>query len=125
MLAVSENIETCPDSHQCENGGICVEPPSAEGKYYCDCDESNLGGAKVFSGLYCQHEATVYYTMTGELSRTSFCTNNGICRGTVTDKQEHLGCDCPEGYTGKVGTTVLKLRLSAATSHLTNKVILL
>lgn len=95
------NVQICPDNHRCENGSVCVEKSSKEGSYVCDCSEAMLDGATIFSGLYCQHEATVFCTLTGKVSTTSFCTNNGICRGNVDEKDEHLGCDCPKGYTGK------------------------
>ena len=102
-MATSDTTQTCPDGHQCENGSLCVETKQ-EGRYACDCDESNLNGATVFSGLYCSHEATVYCTMDGPgaVSSISFCTNNGTCKGTVGKNGKHLGCDCPSGYTGMV-----------------------
>ena len=97
--SASDNIDICPDNHQCENGSVCIENPQAEGKYYCDCDEG--AADQVFSGLYCQHEATVYCTHNGEFSRTSFCTNEGSCKGQVeSGSTKHLGCDCAPGYTG-------------------------
>lgn len=78
-MATNEStaIEICPDGHQCENGSKCVENLKKEGSFFCDCDESIVNNAKVFSGLYCQHEATEYCTLTGKVSRTAFCTNNG------------------------------------------------
>ena len=98
-----ENVQVCPDNHRCENGSICIEDSTAEGKYFCDCEESSLlDGATVFSGLYCQHEATVYCTLTGKMSKTSFCTNQGTCLGKVGENGgEHMGCECPKGYTGR------------------------
>ena len=102
-MTTPENTQTCPDGHQCENGSLCVETKQ-EGRYACDCEESKVNGATVFSGLYCSHEATVYCTMDGPgaVSHTSFCTNEGTCRGAVGTQEEHLGCDCPSGYTGMV-----------------------
>lgn len=95
----SNSFQVCPDDHKCENGSLCAENPVAEGKYYCDCDEiADLNNA--FSGLSCQHRATVFCTLTGEISRTTFCTNEGTCRALVDTKETHMGCDCPTGYEG-------------------------
>ena len=96
------SVMVCPDNHRCENGSVCVESSEAEGRYFCDCEESMFNGATVFSGLYCQHKATVFCTASGSVSKTSFCTNMGTCRrNNVNDNDVHLGCDCPKGYTGK------------------------
>jgi len=106
-MATPANTQTCPDGHICENGSLCIETVQ-EGKFVCDCDESNINGAQVFAGLYCSHKATVYCTLNGPdaISTTSFCTNDGTCKGNVGKNQDHLGCDCPRGYSGKVSATV-------------------
>ena len=96
-------VSICPDGHSCENGSLCIENALKEGQYFCDCDEGELAGFKVFTGLYCQHEATVFCTMTGELSTVGFCANGGTCMGFLEDNgNNHVGCECPKGYTGKV-----------------------
>jgi hypothetical protein len=105
--AVENKVTTCPDGHSCENGSICIENSRKEGQYFCDCDDSQLAGSKVFTGLYCQHEATVFCTETGEYSKVAFCANGGICLGSISKTNHtHVGCECPKGYTGKVSTVL-------------------
>mmetsp|Transcript_26136 Transcript_26136/g.43578 ORF Transcript_26136/g.43578 Transcript_26136/m.43578 type:complete len:248 (-) Transcript_26136:143-886(-) len=87
----------CKDGHRCENGSICTEKPNDEGGYYCDCDVTDNS---VYAGLYCQHKATSYCTFAQEVSRISFCTNDGVCNLEVSPDAAHLGCDCQAGYEG-------------------------
>ncbi|CAB9524231.1 Divalent cation transporter [Seminavis robusta] len=95
-------VTVCPDGHSCENGSLCIENALKEGQYFCDCDEGELAGFKVFTGLYCQHEATVFCTLTGELSTVGFCANGGTCMGFLEDNGDnHVGCECSKGYTGQ------------------------
>ncbi|CAB9503275.1 Divalent cation transporter [Seminavis robusta] len=98
-----ENLVTvCPDGHSCENGSLCVENSSKEGQYLCNCFEGELIGFKVFTGLYCQHEATMFCTRMGELSTVGYCANGGTCMGLLEDNDgNHVGCECPKGYTGQ------------------------
>ena len=80
-----KGIEICPDGHRCENGSMCAENPFDEGNYYCDCDEVDMTDA--YSGLFCEHKATVYCTSTKEISKKSFCTNGGACKAVVGRKE--------------------------------------
>ena len=85
---------------------MCIESPLKEGQFYCDCDESDN---KVYTGLSCQHEATVFCTETGDFSKVGFCANGGTCLGMVDENQpDHLGCTCPTGYDGQVRTVALE-----------------
>jgi hypothetical protein len=94
----------CPDGHSCENGSVCAENTKKEGQYFCDCSQEVATG-KVFTGLYCQHEASVFCTETGDYSKVAFCANEGICLGVINkNNHNHVGCECPQGYTGKVRT---------------------
>lgn len=89
----------CADGHRCENGAICTENPYDEGAFYCDCDEALFDQA--VAGLYCEHGATTYCTFNQEISRISFCTNEGTCKVSVSPEEAHLGCDCPSNYEGE------------------------
>jgi len=93
-----DGVMECSDGHRCENWSLCVEDPTDEGNYYCDCDASEL--KKAFEGLYCEHEATEYCSYKGAVSRNSFCTNGGECIAQVGLNDAHLGCDCPKNYEG-------------------------
>jgi len=79
--------------HFCLNGSDCVEDND---EFTCDC---NAAATKLISyaGHYCQHAATSFCSKTGG---KSFCTNHGTCRGEVGEGQDHVGCDCKEGWTG-------------------------
>mmetsp|Transcript_31450 Transcript_31450/g.44640 ORF Transcript_31450/g.44640 Transcript_31450/m.44640 type:complete len:243 (-) Transcript_31450:39-767(-) len=91
-------FEECPDGHHCENGSICTENEYDEGAYYCDCDEAIVNEA--VAGLYCEHSATTYCTYNQEISRISFCTNDGTCNVIANAEEAHFGCDCPDNYEG-------------------------
>lgn len=93
---MSEQI--CDDGHRCENGSMCTENPNDEGSYYCDCDETL---DEAFAGIMCEHQATSYCTMTGEVSHTSFCTNGGQCTVKVSNGDAaHVACNCLNDYEG-------------------------
>jgi hypothetical protein len=98
MSSTNNGIMICKDGHRCEHGSICTEKPDDEGGYFCDCDEASFD--TVYSGLYCQHVATSYCTFNQEVSRMSFCTNDGECKVEVSPDQAHLGCNCKKKYEG-------------------------
>lgn len=99
--ATMSGDSTCPDYHKCRNGGACAEDRDHEGTYWCDC--SIIEGDRVFVGIGCEHEATNFCNVKGEVSRSSFCANEGTCKQLgATPDNEHAGCDCQPGYTGDV-----------------------
>ena len=89
----------CPDGHRCYNGSMCTQNPNDEGNYYCDCDESHAG--EIYAGLFCEYKATSYCASDLELSKISFCTNEGQCKGGADARGMHLGCDCEDDYEGE------------------------
>ena len=92
----------CPDGHACDNDASCVESLLHENKYVCDCHDAYLQTGRVYAGLSCQHVATEYCTESGEISQSSFCTNQGSCKSKASGATTaaHAGCKCPKGYTG-------------------------
>jgi hypothetical protein len=98
-MSRKHSIQTCPDSHHCENGGQCVQNPYDEGSYYCDCAEY-IWDAR-YEGLYCEHKAEVYCVANSKgVSNHAFCTNGGTCKEYISPNEAHLGCDCKEGFEG-------------------------
>jgi hypothetical protein len=92
-------FNTCRDGHRCENGSTCVEDPSEEGSYYCDCRTA----AGKFAGLYCEYEAENHCTFPQEVASSWFCTNRGTCVITVEKGgKDEFSCDCTDEYEGGV-----------------------
>jgi len=92
-------IRTCPDGHRCENGSTCVQHPTDEGKYYCDCDT----GSGDLSGLFCEYEAETYCQLQQQTSSDWFCTNKGTCVFSTESSQSggsQWDCDCPTNFEG-------------------------
>jgi hypothetical protein len=90
----------CKDGHACDNESTCVESLMHEHSYVCDCHNAYLQTGRAHAGLSCQHVATEYCTVTGEVSESLFCTNSGKCRSQVNLEDLHPGCTCPTGYAG-------------------------
>jgi hypothetical protein len=88
-------VAKCGDGeHMCLNGSECV-PYNDE--YTCDCAAANSDAIQ-FEGIMCEFQATVLCE--GPFAgKHSFCTNQGVCRGQVTEKG-HPGCHCSKGFTG-------------------------
>ena len=101
MSEQTTSIRTCPDGHRCENGSTCVQHPTDEGKYYCDCDT----GAGDLAGLFCEYEAETYCQLQQQTSSDWFCTNKGTCVFSTESSQSggsQWDCDCPTNFEGPV-----------------------
>mmetsp|Transcript_29500 Transcript_29500/g.63906 ORF Transcript_29500/g.63906 Transcript_29500/m.63906 type:complete len:615 (-) Transcript_29500:236-2080(-) len=93
------NLDKC-GSQYCYHGATCLQEDDGfgtGGRRFCDCTTATdlLDSKHLFAGKWCQNKATKVCGITGEGKLPHFCTNGGTCA-----KQEHMGCDCPEGYYG-------------------------
>ena len=67
----------------------------------CHC-ESGSANDKPVAGRYCEHVATSLCVEQGEIGDAlSFCTNGGTCIENVLINEQHAGCYCKEGWTGR------------------------
>jgi hypothetical protein len=90
-------------STRCYNGGTCVETEvirdgETELLTHCDCSTA-FDDKHLYAGDSCQFRSTDICIVTGNadsLRGSIFCTNHGTCNGDNV----HLGCDCPDGFTG-------------------------
>jgi hypothetical protein len=81
--------------HYCLHGSDCV---SDNDQFTCDCNEASTK-LVAYAGHYCEHTAREFCAGPGA-GKHSFCTEHGTCRGEVGIGQDHVGCDCDEGWTG-------------------------
>lgn len=95
-------LNECSDGTICENAAPCLQHPTKEGAYMCDCfaaaDPKNF--LIKFAGPYCEHQATSYCSSSSSPTFHAFCTNGGECKRMVTKNEEHAGCKCRKGYEG-------------------------
>lgn len=96
-LRCEMRFERCQEGeHYCLHGSGCV---SDNDEFTCDCKEASTALVS-YAGHYCEHAATEFCTEPGEQGSHSFCTNHGQCKGTVGKDEDHIGCDCEEGWLG-------------------------
>ena len=98
-----QQVTICPDFHRCYYGSTCVEHPSNQGGYSCDCGAIPNG---IYAGLGCEHEATVYCNVGHDVDPVHYCTNQGTCVRIVDHDsptlEQFAGCHCPDEYKGDV-----------------------
>lgn len=94
----------CEDGERsCFNGSECErnnERDSVTGKYKYHCDCSKAFGLSSFAGQQCEFSATATCQHDVAVSEYTFCTNGGMCVETVSEGQEHQGCDCTAEFEG-------------------------
>jgi len=96
-LRCEMRYERCGENeHYCLHGSGCV---SDNDEFTCDCNEVSTT-LVAYAGHYCEHTATEFCQGPGA-GKHSFCTNNGKCRGQIGLGQDHVGCDCDDGWTGE------------------------
>merc|ERR1719296_108068 len=90
-----EMLEICPDGKTiCLNGSTCGMNNKG---YYCDCNSSG----SIYAGEQCEYPATSFCEYGVSTSTMAFCTNTGICKEILVDKNKKFkGCNCPDDYTG-------------------------
>lgn len=81
--------------HYCLHGSGCV---SDNDQFTCDCNEVSTS-LVAYAGHYCEHTAEEFCEGPGA-GKHSFCTEHGTCRGEIGIGQDHVGCDCQEGWDG-------------------------
>lgn len=82
--------------HYCLHGSGCV--PDND-QFTCDCNEVS-SSLVAYAGHYCEHTSEEFCLGPGA-GKHSFCTEHGTCRGEIGIGQDHVGCDCEEGWTGE------------------------
>ena len=96
-----QNKTVCPPGqHICLNGGTCTNNTGKVGSK-CDCVGAyNLLGLS--PGLFCNSGNITFCTHNRmpSASNKAFCLNNGHCKGLVNHTQNHLGCYCPDSFSG-------------------------
>jgi len=91
------HVQTCGgNEHACFNGATCVKKG---GQYSCDCATSHSSNA--YAGHMCEHAATSFCEHGVAVSKHSFCVNKGTCIKYIIEGESHMGCKCPEGFSGE------------------------
>lgn len=93
-------IEVCGDEeHVCMNESRCR---STRDKFTCDCEAASTE-FEAYAGKYCEMVSTMFCRSPSGLKagKHSFCTNHGTCKGSVAIGEDHVGCDCREGFKGE------------------------
>lgn len=81
--------------HYCLHGSGCV---SDNDQFTCDCNEVSTS-LVAYAGHYCEHTAAEFCQGPGA-GKHSFCTQHGKCRGQIGLGEDHVGCDCDDGWAG-------------------------
>jgi len=68
-------------------------------KFSCDCMTTHSTNAH--AGHMCEHAATSFCEYGVAVSKHSFCVNAGTCIKSIIDGEAHMGCNCPEGFSGE------------------------
>lgn len=119
-------IVFCPDDTACFHGSTCIlleeAPPPLLNKmdlalhettpdrnYGCNCPQgvSMAGGVDIYTGSFCEYEATTFCAM-GHAAAYTFCANHGECNYAYpidynfenNESIQHHGCKCPKGFEG-------------------------
>lgn len=92
------HVQTCGDNeHACFNGATCVKKKDEQ--YSCDCMTTHNTNA--YAGHMCEHAATSFCEYGVAVSKHSFCVNGGTCVKSIIDGDPHMGCNCPDGFSGE------------------------
>lgn len=95
--------ETCADQkRKCYNGSVCVrnnmqDKVTGTYGYHCDCTAIS-SVVSAYAGEECEHASTQICSF-GFVGH-SFCTNGGKCLQFIANDEKHVGCDCPEDFSG-------------------------
>jgi len=103
-------VQQCDmNSLTCPNGKPCAV--NENGSHHCDCAVADM--LSTFASQQCRRPYTEYCSASYDsIKPLSFCTNGGVCRGSVmaakaapgntsvNDLYEHEGCICPREYYG-------------------------
>lgn len=103
-------VQQCDmNSLTCPNGSPCAV--NEKGSHHCDCAVADR--LSTFASQQCRRPYTEYCSASYDPNKPlSFCTNGGVCRGSVMAAEaapgntsvnalyEHEGCICPREYYG-------------------------
>ena len=95
--------QTCADKkRKCYNGSECVrnnmkDKVTEKYGYHCDCTAIS-SAVSAYAGEECEHASTQICSF-GFVGQ-SFCTNGGKCLQFIAKDEKHVGCDCPEDFSG-------------------------
>jgi len=95
-------VESCPDSTMCFNGGKCVQDTIDSSSFSCDCTD-----VPDREGSMCEQESKKQvevcdYGHVGH-GQSLFCVNGGSCDTAISQENSdtyHHGCQCPDGFFG-------------------------